>query len=98
MAGDEDEAQQVIADGIINRGIEIWHRHLFGLELVTEFLVLALEPLVSAERVNGTVLGGSHEPCAGIIRNTPPRPFFDRHNQRVLGKRLGNAKLSSDPP
>ena len=43
MTGDEDEAQQVVADVVVEGRVEIRHGHLFRLELATEFLVLALE-------------------------------------------------------
>ena len=50
MAGGEHEAQEVVADVVVERGVEIRHGHLLlGLELVAELLVLALEQLVPAE-------------------------------------------------
>ena len=49
MAGDEHEAQQIVADVVVERGVEIGHGHLLlGLELVAELLVLALEQLSGA--------------------------------------------------
>ena len=48
MAGREHEAQEVVADVVVERGVEIRRGRLLpGLELATELLVLALEPLVS---------------------------------------------------
>ena len=43
MAGREDEAQQVVADIIVERGVEIGRASPAGLEFVTELLVLALD-------------------------------------------------------
>ena len=42
---------------------------LLRLELAAELLVLALEPLVAAELVDGAVLGGRHEPGARVVRD-----------------------------
>ena len=48
MAGREHQAQQVVADVVIQGCVEIRHgRVLFRLELVAELLVLALEQLVA---------------------------------------------------
>ena len=50
MAGREHEAQEVVADVVVERGVEIRRgRLLLGLELATELLVLALEQLVPAQ-------------------------------------------------
>jgi len=49
MAGREHQAQEVVADIIVDRSLEIRHGpFLPGLKLVTEFSVLALERLVPA--------------------------------------------------
>ena len=48
MAGDEHEAQQVVADVVVDRGVEVRRRRLLpDLELATELLVLALEQLAA---------------------------------------------------
>src|SRR6266478_620093 len=70
MAGDEHEAQKVIPDIIVERGVEIRHSHLLlRLELAAKLLVFALQPLVSAEHVDRTVFGGGHEPSAWVVRD-----------------------------
>ena len=47
MARREHEAQEIVADVVVERGVEIRRgRLLLGLELVAELLVLALEQLV----------------------------------------------------
>ena len=97
MARDKDEAEEIIANRIINRGIEIRHRHLFGLELVTELLMLAIQHLVSAEMVNGTMLGGSHEPCARIVRNAGLRPLLECGDEGILGQVLGHTNITDNP-
>ena len=50
MAGGEDEPQQVVADVVVERRVEIGAtRLLLRLELVAELLVLALEQLAAAQ-------------------------------------------------
>ena len=70
MAGDEDEAQEIIADVLVDGGLEVRRGQLPGLELVTELLVLALEPLVPAQEIDGPVLRGGHEPGARVLRDS----------------------------
>src|SRR5437879_10543474 len=97
MAGCEHEAQQVVADVIVERGVEIQHSHLLlGLELATKLLVLALEPFVSAERVEGTVLRGGHEPSARVVRDARFRPLLERGDESVLRELLGKTDIAYD--
>ena len=50
MAGREHEAQEVVADIVVEGRVEIRRgRLLLGFELVAELLVFALEPLASAQ-------------------------------------------------
>src|SRR5205085_10764183 len=69
VAGSEYETQKIVADVIVGRRFEIPKRHLPALDLVDELLVLALEPLVSAEEIYGAMLRGGHQPRARIVRN-----------------------------
>jgi hypothetical protein len=43
---------------------------LLGLKRATEFLVLTLEPLAAAQCVDRSMLRGSHEPGARVVRDT----------------------------
>src|SRR5439155_1555531 len=59
MTGDEHEAQEVVADAVVERGVEIRRRQLsLRRDLATELLVLALDELASAQQVDRTVLRG----------------------------------------
>ena len=70
MTGDEHQAQEVVADVFVERGFEIRHADLLlDLELVAELFLLALEPRVAANQVDGAMLGGAHEPGARIVRD-----------------------------
>jgi len=51
MTGDEHEAKEVVANSVVDRGVEIRHGHLLlRFELAAELLVLALEELVTGAR------------------------------------------------
>src|ERR1700674_4528315 len=77
MAGYKHEAQEVVADVIVERDVEIRHGHLLlGLELATKLLVLALKPFVSAEHVDRAVLCSSHEPSARVVWDARFRPLL----------------------
>ena len=70
MAGREDEAQQVVADVVVERRLQLRRRQpLPGLQLAAELLVLALGQLPPAQPVDGPVLGRGHEPGAGVVRD-----------------------------
>ena len=90
MARGEDEPQQIVADVVVERGVEIGRpRLLLRVELVSELLVLALEQLVPAEKIDRAVLGGGHEPRTGIVGNPRLGPFLERDDERILREILG---------
>lgn len=67
MAGGEDQAEEVVADVVVEGRIEI---RLGGdLDLASELLVLALEDVPAAQPVDGLMLRGAHEPGARVVRN-----------------------------
>ena len=98
MAGDEHQAQEIIADVVVDRLVEV-RRGDFSLDLhlATDLLVLALEPLVAAQEVDGTMLRGGHEPGARIVRNARPRPPLEGGHQGLLRDLLGEADVAHHP-
>ena len=104
MTGDEYQAQQVIADIVVESSVEFFHLgltrpDLAGTDLLndafaTEFLVLAVEPLVAAEVVDGAMFGGGHQPGARIVRNARLRPLFERGHQSILREVFGHADIA----
>ena len=61
MAGGEHETQEIVADIIVERGIEIGLRRLLlDLKLVTELLMFAFEQLVAAEEIDRSMLRARH--------------------------------------
>src|SRR6267154_2290092 len=98
MAGYEYEAQEVVANIIVDRGFEISHRHLLlDLDLAAEFLVLALEPLVSAQEIDCAMLRGGHQPGARVVRDTRFWPLLECGDEGVLRQLLGMADVTYDP-
>ena len=69
MAGREDQPQHVVADIVVQRGVEIGHRLLLGFQLPRQSRVLTFEHLVAPEVIHGAALGGGHEPGAGFVRH-----------------------------
>ena len=68
MAGGEDEAQQVVADVIVDRCIEIGLGELLlDLDVTSELLLLSLEDLVTAHPVDAAMLRGGHEPGPRVV-------------------------------
>ncbi len=94
MAGGEDQTQQVVADVVVERGVEVGRRVPFGVHFAAELGVLALGELQSAQAVDRPVLRGRHQPGAGIVRHASGRPAFERHHQRILRQFLGEADVA----
>ena len=97
VAGDEDEPQQVVADVVVNRGVEIRHgRLLKRFQFMPELLVLSLEHLVSSELVDRPMLRRGHEPGARISWNSRLRPLFERGNESVLREILSDTDVAHE--
>ncbi len=85
VTGYEDEAQEVVADIIVERGIEIRHGHLLlRLKLATQLRVLKLETLVAPPEIDSAILGGGHQPRTRIVWNSGVRPLLERGDESVL--------------
>jgi hypothetical protein len=68
MAGDEDEAEEVVADGVVESGVEVGRGLFEGFEFAGELFVFALGDGVTAEEIDGAAFGGGGEPCSGMAR------------------------------
>src|SRR5262245_22438976 len=76
MAGNKHGAQEIVADLVIKRGVEIGQRRfLLDFEFVAEFPMLALEQLVTAEEIDRPMFCSGHEPGPRLVGNTRPRPL-----------------------
>ena len=97
MTRDEHEAQQVVADMIVERGVEVRHRPFtFVLELGADLLVLSFVQRVAAHRVDRAALGRGHQPRARIVGHARRRPLLERGDERVLREILGEADVADD--
>src|SRR4051812_1779875 len=97
MAGYEHKAQEVVADVIVNRGIEIRCGHVaLGLDFATELFVLALKPLLPAQEIDRTMFRGGHKPSAGVARNARLRPLLERGDESILSELLGKTNVAHD--
>ena len=101
MARDEDQPQQIVLNIAVrcggNRGCEVCKGALLLLlQLARKLFVFALQPRVAAQDVDGAMLGGSHEPRAGVLRNAGFRPLLERGDQRILSELFGDADIAHD--
>ena len=55
-----------------------------------------VQRLPSAQLIDGAVLGGGHQPRAGIVRDAGCRPLLERGDERILGQLLGQADVAHD--
>ncbi len=85
MARDEGEPEEVVAESVVDRGVEIRRGLLSRIDFAAELLMLALEQLAPAQQVDCTVLRRGHEPCARVLRDARLGPLLERRDERVLG-------------
>jgi hypothetical protein len=93
MTGREHEPQQIVADFVVQRGIEIGcvapRFHLVG-----KFLVFPLEQLVPPPVIDRAMLGGGHEPGPRIPRLAGLRPLLKCRNECLLRQVLGHSDIT----
>ena len=98
MAGNEDEAQKLIADIVVHGGFEVLDPGIaLTLEVAADLLVLAREHPVAADAVDGAALGRGHQPGAGIVRDAGPRPFGQRDHAGILRQLFCQADVAHHP-
>ncbi len=96
MAGDEDEAEQVVADGVVESGVEVGRGLFEGFEFAGELFVFALGDGVAAEEIDGAAFGGCGEPCRGIIGDAGLRPLFECGDECLLREVFGEADVTGE--
>jgi len=74
-----------------------WPTLAVQLQFSSEFLHLSVVNFGPTQAINRAMLGGGHEPRAGIVRNTRSGPLLQRGDQRFLGEVLGNADITHHP-
>jgi hypothetical protein len=94
MRRDEHQPQQIIADFIIgfrfDRSPILPCTHL---KLVHQRVFAVPHPRVS-QVVEGTAFGSGREPGAWIVGNSAPGPVFERRDEGILSKLLGEPNIA----
>lgn len=93
MARDEDQAEQIVANVIVER-FGVLSLDVARFADVTELLVLPVDALVTPEDVDRAMLRGGHEPGPGVVGNADLWPAFQRRNERVLRELLGEPDVA----
>ena len=97
MAGCKDEPQQVVADVVVERGIEVRRRTFsLGLDLATELGVLAFDQLLAAQPIDGAMFRGGHQPGARLVGNARLGPLLECGDEGVLRQLLGNTDVTHE--
>ena len=97
VTGGEDEAEQVVSDVVVDRGVELVDRGVAPkVELAPQSSCLRSGRPVS-ELVDRAILGRGHQPGAGILGNARLRPLLERDDERLLREVLGEAHVADDP-
>ena len=85
MAGNEYQAEKVVANMIVDRGFQSSHGGLLpGIDFAAKLLVLTFEKFCAAEGVDGAMLGRGHEPGTRIIRDARLWPTLESGNECIL--------------
>jgi hypothetical protein len=96
MTGDEDEAEEVVADGVVEGGVEVGHGLFERGEVAGEVFVFALGDGVMAEEIDGASFGGGGKPSGGIIGDAGLRPLFECGDECLLREVFSQADVASE--
>jgi hypothetical protein len=70
MAGDEDEAKEVVADVVVDRHVALGQGDvLLGLEIAPDHVVLLRQERLPAQEVDRPSPTDGHEPGARVLRD-----------------------------
>jgi hypothetical protein len=58
--------------------------------------MLTLEQRLPAQQIDRTVLGGLHQPCAGVVGDARLWPLLQRRHECVLREIFGHADVADD--
>ncbi len=94
MARGEDEPEEIVAQIVVERRVQI-ERRLF-VELAPQRRVLGLRELPMTHPIDGAILRRGHEPRAGLVGDARLRPSLERQHQRVLRQLLGEPHVAHD--
>lgn len=93
MAGQEDEAQDVVLD-VVDLAVEVGHLLLLSPAGVFELRDLAAKAVGAPEVVDAAPLRDGHQPGDRLFRNAGRGPLLERGHECVLRKVLGELHIT----
>ncbi len=97
MAGREDQAQQIVANVVVQCRVDLVEGRLLSLlELAAELRDLALECLAPPMEVDRAMLRGGHEPGTRIVGDAGLRPPLERYDEGILRELLCDADVACE--
>ena len=97
MAGDEDEAEEVVADGVVESGVEVGRGLLEGLRVRGRALrVCARATVLRRKRSMARRLAVAVSHARGIVGNAGLRPLLECGDERLLGEVFGEADVARE--
>jgi hypothetical protein len=97
VAGREDQAQQVVADEVVEPAVGVRRVVLEPVfDLARNLVLLAGVQRAAAQEVDRPVPGRGHQPRGRLLGNAGGRPPFQRDDERVLRQFLGQANVAHD--
>jgi hypothetical protein len=97
MAGGEDETEQVVADLVIERRVEIGSLQFRVHELVPDLGMLFVDTPRPAEMIDRSMLCRGHQPGARVGGDSRLRPPLQRGEERILGEVFRHADVPDSP-
>src|SRR5690606_5829665 len=91
VAGDQHQPQEIVADLLVDPGLDA-RRRSSGAGL--DDLVLARLHLAPAELIDRAALGGGHQPGAGVVGDAGLRPALERDDQGLLREVFGEVDVA----
>jgi len=96
VTGDEDEAEKVVSNGVVEREVEIRQGLFEEHEVASQIFLFPVGDSVATEEIDGAAFGGGGEPCAGVFGDTGSRPLFQGGEQGLLCEVFGKADVSGE--
>ena len=98
MAGGEDEAQEVVADVVVEGRVEIRHRHFLRPRARGRApRACARSSVFRRKRSMARCFAVAMSQAPGLSGHARLRPLLERGDQGVLGQLLGQADIAHDP-
>ncbi len=88
MARHEDEAEEIVADVFVDRGVQVV-RIPIPPEVASQLAVLAFERLAAADEIDRAMLRGRHQPRSRLLRHAGDGPLLQGGDQGVLRQLFG---------